>query len=158
MKVDRGWIWRVVFLTSLIVTAIRAQDEQSDVEVSDTDEDLSLNEEELKVLLAEGEEEMVTIMDKDEMDTSGKDDGVENVSFQVMDSISNWNLKVVLSVLSKQGTLWFMNVNINGSHVECDPHQVIYKTPVPTGDTYFVETFDDGSLERYLWKWPKNTC
>lgn len=83
MKVDRGWIWRVIFLTTLVVTAIRAQDEQSDVEVSDIDEDLSLNEEELKVLLAEGEEEMVTIMDKDELDMSGKDDGVENVSFQV---------------------------------------------------------------------------
>lgn len=46
--------------------------------------------------------------------------------------------------------MWFVNVSINGNHVECDPHQVIYKTPVPTGDTYLVETFDDGSLERYL--------
>lgn len=27
--------------------------------------------------------------------------------------------------------------------------QVTYKTPVPTGDVYFAETFDDGSLDRY---------
>lgn len=27
--------------------------------------------------------------------------------------------------------------------------QVTYKTPVPTGDVYFVETFDDGTLDRY---------
>ncbi|TWW59748.1 Calmegin Precursor [Takifugu flavidus] len=98
MKVDRGWIWRVLLLTSLVATAIRAQDEESDVQVSDADE-LSLNEEELKVLVAEEEEEV---------DVSGKDGGDENVSFQV-----------------------------------------IYKTPVPTGDVYFVETFDDGSLERW---------
>uniref|UniRef100_H2S6R7 Calnexin n=1 Tax=Takifugu rubripes TaxID=31033 RepID=H2S6R7_TAKRU len=84
MKVDRGWIWRVLLLTSLVATAIRAQDEESDVQISDADE-LSLNEEELKVLVAEEEEE----------------------------------------------------------------EEVIYKTPVPTGDVYFVETFDDGSLERW---------
>uniref|UniRef100_I3J5Y8 Calmegin n=1 Tax=Oreochromis niloticus TaxID=8128 RepID=I3J5Y8_ORENI len=28
-------------------------------------------------------------------------------------------------------------------------HQVTYKTPVPTGDVYFAETFDDGSLDRW---------
>lgn len=44
-----------------------------------------------------------------------------------------------------------MNVGISGNRAGCDlllVHQVIYKTPVPTGDVYFVETFDDGSLER----------
>lgn len=81
MTVDRGWTWRVVLLTSLVVTAIGAQDEQSDVEVSDVDEDLSLDEEELKVLMAEGGEEKVT--DKDETDMSGKEKADENVSFQV---------------------------------------------------------------------------
>lgn len=70
MKVDRGWIWRVLLLTSLVATAIRAQDEQ--------------NEEELKVLMAEEEEEEeVTLVDKDEVDVSGKGGGDENVSFQV---------------------------------------------------------------------------
>lgn len=43
-----------------------------------------------------------------------------------------------------------------GNRAGCDllllVHQVIYKTPVPTGDVYFAETFDDGSLERYSWK------
>lgn len=82
MKVDRGWIWRVLLLTSLVATAIRAQDEQSDIPASDADE-LSLNEEELKVLMAEEEEEEVTLVDKDEVDVSGKDGGDENVSFQV---------------------------------------------------------------------------
>lgn len=27
--------------------------------------------------------------------------------------------------------------------------QVTYRTPVPTGEVYFAETFDDGSLDRY---------
>lgn len=79
-------MWRVVLLTSLIVTAVGAQDKQSDVEVevSDVDEDLSLDEEELKVLMAEGEEEEEEkVMDEDETDVSGKDKGDENVSFQV---------------------------------------------------------------------------
>lgn len=31
----------------------------------------------------------------------------------------------------------------------CVVSQVTYKTPVPTGDVYFAETFDDGSLDRY---------
>lgn len=85
MKVDRGWIWRVLLLTSLVVTAIRAQDEQSDIHDSDADE-LSLTEEELKVLMAEEEEEEeVTLVDKDEVDVSGKDGGDESVSFQVSD-------------------------------------------------------------------------
>lgn len=74
-------MWSVVLLTSLIVTAIGAQDKQSDVEVSDVDEDLSLDEEELKVLMAEGEEEEATVTDDTNM--SGKDKGDENVSFQV---------------------------------------------------------------------------
>lgn len=26
--------------------------------------------------------------------------------------------------------------------------KVTYKTPVPTGEVYFAETFDDGSLDR----------
>lgn len=77
MKVARGWIWRALLLTSLVATAIRAQDEQSDVQVSDADE-LSLNEE-------EEEEEEVTLVDKDEAGVSGKDGGDENVSFQVSD-------------------------------------------------------------------------
>uniref|UniRef100_A0A672Z4H7 Calmegin n=1 Tax=Sphaeramia orbicularis TaxID=375764 RepID=A0A672Z4H7_9TELE len=34
----------------------------------------------------------------------------------------------------------------------CFDPQVTYKTPVPTGDVYFAETFDDGSLDRYR-KW-----
>lgn len=77
-------MWSLVLLTSLIVTAIGAQDKQSDVDVSDVDDDLSLDEEELKVLMAEGEEEEeeeATVTD--ETDMSGKDKGDENVSFQV---------------------------------------------------------------------------
>lgn len=75
-------MWRAVLLTSLIVTAVGTQDEQSDVEVSDADEDLSLDEEELKVLMAEGEEK-ATVTDKDETGMSGEKKGDENVSFQV---------------------------------------------------------------------------
>lgn len=83
MMVDRGWMWRVVLLTSLIVAAVGARDKQSDVDVSDVDEDLSLDEEELKVLMAEDEDEKTTAGDDDESDVSGKDKADENVSFQV---------------------------------------------------------------------------
>lgn len=38
-------------------------------------------------------------------------------------------------------------VDLNVPHVFVP--QVTYKTPVPTGEVYFSETFDDGSLDRY---------
>lgn len=86
-------MWRLALLTSLIATAVGAQDKQTDVEVSDVDEDLSLDEEELKVLLAEGQEEEKA-MDRDGADMSEKEKADENVSFQVR---NGQNLKRNLS-------------------------------------------------------------
>ncbi|XP_030271187.1 calmegin isoform X2 [Sparus aurata] len=116
MKLDRGWMWRVLLLSSLAVAAVAAQDNQLEVDLSDMDEDMGLDEEELKVLMAEEEEEEeeeeATVMDEDHSDeadtASGKTGTDADVSFQVT-----------------------------------------YKTPVPTGDVHFAETFDDGSLDRW---------
>lgn len=87
MKLDRGWMWRALLLIFLTVAA--AQDQQPEVEVSDIEEDLGLDEEELKVLMAgrEDNEEEVTVMEKghtDERDSASEKDGTDaNVSFQV---------------------------------------------------------------------------
>lgn len=80
----------MLLLTSLTVTAVGAQDEP-EVEVSDMDEDLGLDEEELRVLMAEGEgkTDEATVMDKDvsDADTAHSKEGADaNVSFQVR----NW--------------------------------------------------------------------
>lgn len=81
-------MWCALLLIFLTVAA--AQDQQPEVEVSDIEEDLGLDEEELKVLMAEredNEEEEVTVMEKghtDEIDSaSEKDETDANVSFQV---------------------------------------------------------------------------
>lgn len=101
MKVDRGWIWRVLLLTSLVVMVIEAQDEQPDVHVSDADE-LSLNQE-------EEEEEVVTLVGKDEVHVRGEDGGDENVSFQVSDG-RYFRVIFKSKVASPKGTWWFMDV------------------------------------------------
>lgn len=81
-------MWCALLLIFLTVAA--AQDQQPEVEVSDIEEDLGLDEEELKVLMAEredNEEEEVTVMEKghtDEIDSANeKDETDANVSFQV---------------------------------------------------------------------------
>ncbi|TKS69252.1 Calnexin IP90 [Collichthys lucidus] len=121
MKLDRGWMWRLLLLSSLAVAAVAAQDKQSEVDVSDMDDDMGLDEEELKVLMAEDEEEdeeeerEAMVMDEDQSDDT--DTGSGKAGEAVTDA----------------------NVSF----------QVTYKTPVPTGDVYFAETFDDGSLDRW---------
>ncbi|XP_069573887.1 calmegin isoform X2 [Brachyistius frenatus] len=119
MKLDGGWMWRLLLLSSLAAAAAAAHGNPSQAEVLDLDDELGLDDEELEVLMAEDEEEEeeeeeVAVMDEEEHDTdqkgaaSGKAGGEADVSFQVT-----------------------------------------YKTPVPTGDVYFAETFDDGSLGRW---------
>ncbi|MEQ2295888.1 hypothetical protein AMECASPLE_019234 [Ameca splendens] len=111
MKLDGGWVWRLLFLSSLIVAASASSDEHSESDVLEGD--MGIDEEELKVLMADDDEEEEAMVmdeeqfdeDKDEAETSEID---ANVTFQVT-----------------------------------------YKTPVPTGDVYFAETFDDGSLDRW---------
>ncbi|XP_053712944.1 calnexin-like isoform X1 [Synchiropus splendidus] len=44
----------------------------------------------------------------------------------------------------------FDEANVDGDRNDADvSFQVTYKTPVPTGDVFFTETFDDGSLSRW---------
>uniref|UniRef100_A0A7N8XIG1 Calmegin n=1 Tax=Mastacembelus armatus TaxID=205130 RepID=A0A7N8XIG1_9TELE len=87
MKLDRGWLWCVLLLSSLAVALVTAEDKELDADVSD-DEEMGLDDEELKVLMGMSE---------------------------------------ILKFYS----------------------QVTYKTPVPTGDVYFAETFDDGTLGKW---------
>ncbi|XP_041838419.1 calmegin [Melanotaenia boesemani] len=115
MKLGGGWMWRLLLLSSLAVAAIAAHGKQPETDVSDIDDDMGLDEEELKVLMAEDEE--ATVMDEEQSNDADEKGSVTtetdaNVSFQVT-----------------------------------------YKTPVPTGDVYLAETFDDGSLDR--WKLSK---
>lgn len=91
MYLDRGRMWRVLLLTFLAVAAAASQDQQPEVEVSDVEDDLGLDEEELKVLMAErgeneeGEEErMVGKGRPDEEDSASEKVQTDaNVSFQV---------------------------------------------------------------------------
>uniref|UniRef100_A0A3B5M3A9 Uncharacterized protein n=1 Tax=Xiphophorus couchianus TaxID=32473 RepID=A0A3B5M3A9_9TELE len=87
MKLGGGWVWRLLFLSSLAVAAMASSDEPSEADVLDGDGDMRLDEEEMQVLMADDDEE--------------------------------------------------------------EEAMVTYKTPVPTGDVYFAETFDDGSLDRW---------
>ncbi|KAF0037935.1 hypothetical protein F2P81_010809 [Scophthalmus maximus] len=123
MKLDRGWMWRVLLMSSLaLAVVVVAQEKPSEADVADVDEAMDLDED-LKVLMAgkeeeEEEEEEATVMDEEQFDETddqdtangkaGKTETDENVSFQVT-----------------------------------------YMTPVPTGDVYFAETFDDGLLDRW---------
>ncbi|XP_049428786.1 calmegin isoform X3 [Epinephelus fuscoguttatus] len=113
-----GWMWCALLLSSLAVAAIAAQQKQVEIDVSDNDEDVVLDEEELKVLMAEEEEEEDEASVADE-DHSDKTDGTES------------------GEVGKAGT----DANVS--------FQVTYKTPVPTGEVYFAETFDDGSLDSW---------
>lgn len=84
----------MLLLSSLAVAAVVAQEKQPKVDESDVDEDMGLDEEEIKVLMAEDEEEEeeeeATVMDgehSDEADDKGtgsRKSAIDaNVSFQV---------------------------------------------------------------------------
>jgi len=147
-------MWCVLLLSSL---AVAAQQEQFEVDASDVDEEAGLYDEELKVLMAdeeeaaEEEEEEATLVDENHSDetdgtASGKD---ANVSFQVRNgSEVIWRNDMFLFFYSCGSVNVHPALEINFWLV-CSVPQVTYKTPVPTGDVYFAETFDDGSLERY---------
>ncbi|XP_043970994.1 calmegin [Gambusia affinis] len=113
MKLGGGWLWRLLFLSSLAAAAAASSEEPSEADVLDGDGDMRLDEEEMQVLMADGgeeEEAMVTDEEQFDEDKDGdeKSESDANVTFQVT-----------------------------------------YKTPVPTGDVYFAEAFDDGSLDRW---------
>lgn len=96
-------MWRVSLLTFLVVAAAASQDQQPEVEVSDIEDDLGLDEEELKVLMAErgenDEEEEEEAMvgkghpDEEQDSASEKAETDANVSFQVRKA-SGMNLNV----------------------------------------------------------------
>ncbi|CAG5882137.1 unnamed protein product [Menidia menidia] len=115
MKMAGGWTWRLLLLSSLAVAAVAALEKQTEFGgAAEVDEDLGLDEEELRALMAEEdqeeeeEEEEATVMDDEQVEEPAGSGAESEVSFQVT-----------------------------------------YKTPVPTGDVYFAETFDDGSLDRW---------
>ncbi|XP_063739590.1 calmegin isoform X1 [Eleginops maclovinus] len=127
MKLDRGWMWCLLLLSSLAGAAAAAQEKQLELDVSDVDEDMGLDDEELNVLLAGEEEEEEEEM---EMEMEEEDDEAT-----VMDE--DHGDKTDGTASAKAG----VDANVS--------FQVTYKTPVPTGDVYFAETFDDGSLDRW---------
>uniref|UniRef100_A0A3B3VNS9 Calmegin n=1 Tax=Poecilia latipinna TaxID=48699 RepID=A0A3B3VNS9_9TELE len=83
MKLGGGWVWRLLFLSSLAVAAVVSSDEPSEADVLDRDGDIAC------------------------------------LDFKPL--VLNHDIII----------------------------QVTYKTPVATGDVYFAETFDDGSLDRW---------
>ncbi|XP_068590749.1 calmegin isoform X2 [Cebidichthys violaceus] len=123
MKLERGWLWCVLLLSSLAVAAVATQETQLDVDISDIDEDMGLDEEELKVLMAEEEEE---------------EEEAEVVEEEEEATVMDEDLDKTDSTASEKAG---MDANVS--------FQVTYKTPVPTGDVYFAETFDDGFLESW---------
>ncbi|TNN38079.1 Calnexin [Liparis tanakae] len=117
MKLDRGgWMWCVLLLSSL---AVAAQPAQFEVDVSGVDEEAGLDDEELKVLMAD--EEAAAEEEEEEEEEAAVAD--ENHADET------------------DGTASEKDANVS--------FQVTYKTPVPTGDVYFAETFDDSSLESW---------
>lgn len=88
MKMDRGWVWCMLLLSSLAVVAVFAHEKR--VDVSDVDEDL--DREGTKVLEEEEEQDEATVMDEedsDEADDKGRRAEVDaNVSFQVWEEIT----------------------------------------------------------------------
>ncbi|KAM7008628.1 calmegin isoform 1-T1 [Tautogolabrus adspersus] len=118
MKLDRGWMWCMLLLFSLALAAVAAQESQMEVDVSDVEDNMGLDEEELKVLMGEEEEEEeeeATVIDDDNFDEA---DGKATAKGEA----------------GTDGNVSF---------------QVTYKTPIPTGEVYLAETFDDGSLDRW---------
>ncbi|CAJ1053273.1 calmegin isoform X3 [Xyrichtys novacula] len=122
MKSYRGGM-RLLLLLSLALAAVAAQESQVKVDVSDVDDDMGLDEEELEVLM--GEEETMEKEEEEEEEAAVMDDD----NFDEADSKD--------TVDEQDG----MDGNVS--------FQVVYKTPVPTGEVYLAETFDDGSLDRW---------
>ncbi|XP_060903199.1 calmegin [Labrus mixtus] len=118
MKLDRGWMWCMLLLFSLALAAVAAQESQMEVDLSDVEDNMGLDEEELKVLMGEEEEEEdeeATVIDDDNFDEA---DGKATAEGEA----------------GTDGNVSF---------------QVTYKTPIPTGEVYLAETFDDASLDRW---------
>ncbi|KAF7663210.1 hypothetical protein LDENG_00217020 [Lucifuga dentata] len=120
MKLDRGWMWLILLL--VLAVAVVAEEKQSEEDISDADLNIGLDEEEIKVLMAEEEEEEeeATVIDEEQFDEAESQ-----------------------GTFSEKEETGKTKVDANVSF------QVTYKTPVPTGDVYFAETFDDGSLGRW---------
>ncbi|XP_078810477.1 calmegin isoform X1 [Oryzias latipes] len=111
MKLGAGCMWRLLLLSLLAVAVAAAHGEQPE-DLSDDGDDMDLNEEELRALTGEDEDEATVIDDEEYGEKSEKGPGETETDSSVS-------------------------------------FQVTYKTPVPTGEVYFAETFDDGSLDRW---------
>lgn len=128
-------MWRLLLLSLLAVAVAAAQGKQPE-DLLDDGDDMDLNEEELRALTGEDEDEATVIDDEEYGEKSEKGPGEtetdSSVSFQVgIGSGVEWT----------RGVSDLNRMSFNG-------FKVTYKTPVPTGEVYFAETFDDGSLDR----------
>lgn len=112
----------LLLLFSLALAAVAAQESQTGTDFSVDDEDMGLDEEELEALMGEEEREEEEEEEEDDDATVMDDDNFD-------DADSKDTMK------EKDGT----DGNVS--------FQVTYKTPVPTGEVYLAETFDDGSLD-----------
>ncbi|XP_034043271.1 calmegin isoform X1 [Thalassophryne amazonica] len=108
-----------VLLLFTLSVEAAAQGEHSEADISDFDADMDLDEEEMNVVM-EDEEEEAEVMDEDHIDETGSEDG-ETGEGETGEDATDANVSF----------------------------QVTYKTPVPTGDVYFAESFDDGTLNRW---------
>ncbi|XP_061535554.1 calmegin isoform X2 [Phycodurus eques] len=73
MKLDRRWMWRMLFLVSLTVAVVMAQ-KQSEIDQSDVDEEIGLDKDAMEPFVTEEEEE--------EEEEEGEGDGEENKAKQ----------------------------------------------------------------------------
>uniref|UniRef100_A0A3P9KXD3 Calmegin n=1 Tax=Oryzias latipes TaxID=8090 RepID=A0A3P9KXD3_ORYLA len=129
-------MWRLLLLSLLAVAVAAAHGKQPE-DLSDDGDDVDLNEEELRALTGEDEDEATVIDDEEYGEKSEKGPGEtktdSSVSFQVG---------------IRSGVGWTRGVS-DLNRMSFDGFKVTYKTPVPTGEVYFAETFDDGSLDRW---------
>lgn len=79
MKLDGGWLWRALLLSSFAVALAAADEMQSEADISDVDDSLGLDEDEMRVLMSEDE----AIAKKEEAGSKKTPVADANVSFQV---------------------------------------------------------------------------
>ncbi|XP_074554550.1 calmegin isoform X1 [Halichoeres trimaculatus] len=122
MKLDRGWMG-LLLLFSLALAAVAAQESRMETDFSVDDDNMGLDEEELEALMGEEERGEEEEEEEEEEDATVMDED----NFEEADSKD--------TMKETDGT----DGNVS--------FQVTYKTPVPTGEVYLAETFDDGSLD-----------
>ncbi|CAL8356727.1 unnamed protein product [Boreogadus saida] len=119
MKLGRSWLWCCLLLSSLAVTALGARDEE------EPEADFPVSDAEDQV---SDEDEIMAMMEEEEEDEAMVEEEEDTVLADNEAAEEAGEKEAVKSKVS---------------------FQVTYKTPIPTGEVYFAETFDDGSLDRW---------